>query len=252
VPVTVPGPMTERSWTASFVRGTGGGGWRAAAAKDSDGFLLRKTHGLQGPVDDAFMSRFAIVKPTGKPLAPGAAAWVDAEMNRAIAEWRRHFRGEAIVRKDTEVTSEDVLTANLILWGDPGSNQVLGRMMSQLPVGWNAQDVTVGKKTFAASTHAPILIYPNPLNPKKYVVVNLGFTFREYDDLNNARQVSKLPDFAVVDLSVPPDSRWPGRIAHAGFFDERWQVTMQAPAAGAAEEKPAVVVEKVQAQKTGN
>ncbi len=231
VAVKVAGPMTDRSWTASFVRAAGGGGWRAATAKDGDG--LRKTHGLQGPVDDAFMSRFVIVKPTGKPMAPGAAAWVDAEMNRAIAEWRRHFRGEAIVRKDTEVTGEDVLTANLILWGDPGSNQVLGRIVNQLPVGWNAQNVTVGKKSFAASTHAPILIYPNPLNPKKYVVVNSGFTFREYDYLNNARQIPKLPDFAVVDLSVPPDSRWPGRIAHAGFFDERWQATTTA----AAEEK---------------
>ena len=54
--------------------------------------------------------------------------------------------------------------------------------------------MVVGKERYPAATHAPILIYPNPLNPKKYVVLNSGFTFREFDYLNNARQIPKLPD----------------------------------------------------------
>ena len=49
-------------------------------------------------------------------------------------------------------------------------------------------------------------------------------TYREYAYLNNARQVPKLPDWAIVDLWVPPNSLWPGRIAEAGFFDERWRL----------------------------
>ena len=69
------------------------------------------------------------------------------------------------------------------------------------------------------------MIYPNPLNPKKYIVINSGFTFREYDQLNNARQVPKLPDFAIVDVSKPATSRAPGGITTAGFFDERWELT---------------------------
>jgi hypothetical protein len=56
------------------------------------------------------------------------------------------------------------------------------------------------------------------------VVLNSGFTFREYDYLNNARQVPKLPDYAVVDVTVPPSSRLPGRIVTAGFFDEVWRL----------------------------
>ena len=56
-----------------------------------------------------------------------------------------------------------------------------------------------------------MLVYPNPLNPKKYVVLNSGFTFREFDNLNNARQIPKLPDYAVVDTTVAPDSDGRGR-----------------------------------------
>jgi len=82
----------------------------------------------------------------------------------------------------------------------------------------------VGAQTFPAETHAAVLIYPNPLNPKRYVVLNSGITFREYDYLNNARQVPKLPDWAVVDVTTPPNSRWPGKVAAADFFTDAWQV----------------------------
>ena len=82
----------------------------------------------------------------------------------------------------------------------------------------------VGKQTFAGDHHVPVLIYPNPLNPKHYIVLNSGFTFREYDYLNNARQTSKLPDYAVIDIDVPVSSRTPGDVVKAGFFDERWEL----------------------------
>ena len=47
------------------------------------------------------------------------------------------------------------------------------------------------------------MIYPNPLNPEKYIVFNSGFTYREYDYLNNARQYFKLPDWAIIDIRQP-------------------------------------------------
>jgi hypothetical protein len=70
-----------------------------------------------------------------------------------------------------------------------------------------------------------VLIYPNPLNPKKYVVLNSGFTYREYDYLNNARQVPKLPDWAVLDVDQPPTSQRPAGMVAAGFFTERWELS---------------------------
>jgi hypothetical protein len=89
---------------------------------------------------------------------------------------------------------------------------------------WDAKELRVGKNKFNSGHHVPLLIYPNPLNPRRYVVLNSGFTFREYDYLNNARQVPKLPDYAVINTRVPPNSRWPGEVVLAGFLDERWQI----------------------------
>lgn len=215
--VAVAGPMSDRSWTASLHRVDGR--W-ASGLTSSD---LRKRHGLQGPIDDAFMDSFLIVRPTGKPMAPGIAGWVDAEMTRAIREWRRHFRGEPQVRNDVDITDADIANNNLALWGDPGSNRVLARLADKLPVRWSGGKLLAGKQSFDSGHHAPLLVYPNPLHPGRYVVVNSGFTYREYDYLNNAREVPKLPDYAIVDTTTAPDARYPGKIVTAGFFNERWQ-----------------------------
>jgi dienelactone hydrolase len=221
-PVTAPSPVSDRSWTAHFVKS--GAKWSAGEAAENG---LRKRHGLQGPVDDAFLDSFIFVRPTGTPMAPGVAAWVSAEQAHAIKEWRRQFRGEAQVRDDTQIGDAEIAASNLALWGDPGSNQVLARIADKLPVRWTKDAVMIGNQKWPASTHAPILIFPNPLNPRKYVVLNSGFTFREYDYLNNARQVPKIPDYAIVDTTTPPDERYPGKIVSAGFFGEKWELIPQ-------------------------
>ena len=186
--------------------------------------LPKKQHNLQGPIDDAFMDAFLFVRPTGKFANEKVAAWTKSELERAVIQWRRQYRGDAPIKDDTAVTEEDIKTKHLILWGDPGSNQLIAKVLPQLPLTWSAQDLKLGSTQVSAASHLPLLIYPNPLQPDKYVVLNSGFTFREYDLLNNARQTPKLPDWVLLDVTTPPSSREPGRIVAADFFDESWKV----------------------------
>ena len=216
--LSVAGPMSDRSWTVHLRQS--GGQWEVAETAAAAG--LHKMHGLQGPIDDAFLDRFLFVSPTGTPVAPAVAGWVASEEKRAISEWRRQFRGEAQVRDDRDVTDADIAQSNLVLWGDPGSNRVLARIADKLPVQWTAAGLVMHGTRYPASC-APVLVYPNPLNPKKYVVLNSGFTFREADYASNAMQTPKLPDYAIVDTSTPAGTKWPGKIVQAGFFNEDWQ-----------------------------
>ncbi len=211
--------MSDGSFSASFHKD--GGTWKAGPFPE-DG--LRKKHGLQGPVDDAFMDSFIFVRPTGAAANEKAGAWAKAEMERAIEHWRRHFRGDARVKDDTAITEDDIKSANLVLWGDPSSNSVMAKVAPNLPITWSGSEIKAGAKTFPAADHALICIYPNPLNPERYVVLNSSFTFRDYDYLNNARQTPKLPDWAVIDLKTPPNSRYPGAIPAANFFGEKWEL----------------------------
>jgi hypothetical protein len=212
--------LSDRSWEAHFRKQ--GGTWEAVA-KVEDG-RLRKRHGLQGPIDDAFLDSFCMVRPTGTPWHAQTGEWTQKELAHAVAQWRQQFRGDARVKDDTAITDEDIRSHNLVLWGDPGSNKVLARIADKLPIRWDHEAVQVGTNRYSAAHHVPVLIFPNPLNPRRYVVLNSGFTFREYDYLNNARQVPKLPDYAVVDVNVPGTSRAPGGIVTAGFLDESWQL----------------------------
>jgi dienelactone hydrolase len=214
-----PAPKTDKSLTVSVHRA--GTEWRLGKRPESG---LRKKHGLQGPIDDAFMDRFLFVRPSGKAWHEQTGKWSAAELDRAIEHWRRHFRGVAQVKNDTAVTADDIANANLILWGDPSSNAVLTQVADKLPIRWTREQITVGERSYPSDKHALIAIYPNPLNPERYIVLNSSFTFRDYAYLNNARQVPMLPDWAAVDLTTPPNSVWPGKIADADFFDEQWQL----------------------------
>lgn len=222
-----PAVLSDRSWEANFHKSEGK--WYLGPRLplpprlgEALPFIPPKMHGLQGPIDDAFMDSFLIVGPTGTAMNEKVGAWTKSELEHAIKHWRIQFRGEARVKNDAEVNDADIAAHNLILFGDPQSNKVLARIADRLPIKWTAQGVQVGAKTYTADHHAPVLIFPNPLNPKRYVVLNSGFTFREFDYLNNARQSPKLPDYAVVDLNIPPSPRTPGGIVDAGFFNEQW------------------------------
>jgi hypothetical protein len=206
-----PVPGSDRSWSAHFRKS--GTHWTVVESAGLPG--LHKRHGLQGPVDDAFLDRFLFVTPTGTPLAPGVAGWVSTEEKKAIVEWRRQFRGDPQVRDDRDVTDADIAASNLVLWGDPGSNRILARIADKLPVKWSADGVTVGKEHYPADTSVPVLIFPNPLNPNKYVVLNSGFTFADDAARSNSLQTPKLPDYAVMDTAS-------GKIRLAGFFNEDW------------------------------
>ena len=214
-------PLPEGLGTAQVPLVKSGKTWRidvAGAAANAPG----KRPGRCGPIDHAFMSSFVHVKPTGTPLNEAAGAWVKSEMEHALVQWRQVFRGDAPVKDDGALTEDDIKNSNLILWGDPSSNAVLKKIAAKLPLKWTKDSLEFRGYKLDAN-YAPILIFPNPLNPAKYVVLNSGHTFRERAAINNSDQTPKLPDWAIVDLRTPPDDLWPGLIYDAGFFDEQWR-----------------------------
>jgi dienelactone hydrolase len=213
------GPEVKRPWKASYRKADGK--WGVDNEPTSKG--TSKEPGMQGPIDDAFLDRFIFVRPTGAPINSSIGDWSKAELERAIREWRRVFRGEPIVKDDNAITREDIAGANLILWGDPTSNSLVGKVLSGLPLKWSRQSLEFGSVKLDSAHYAPILIYPNPLNPKRYVVLNSSFTFRMGSRTSNSLQTPKLPDWALVDLRTPPDDQSPGLIHDAGFFDEMWR-----------------------------
>lgn len=217
--IQLPAVRADKSLVVALIRD--GSVWKVGSLSG-----LRKAHGVQGPIDDAFMEPFVFVTPTGRPMSEATGKWTREQADYAVSEWVHFFRGEPRVKRDTEITADDIAHDNLALFGDPSSNAIYRRIADRLPIRWTASGVTVGADKFDAD-HAPVFIFPNPLNPKKYVVINSGFTF--HDQSNNDMQSPKLPDWAVVDMTKPGNNYkyLPLYVESQGFFDEMWKLATE-------------------------
>ncbi|MSV28288.1 MAG: hypothetical protein EXQ52_06025 [Bryobacterales bacterium] len=184
---------------------------------------LRKTHALQGPIDDAFLDPFLLVRPTGVPWNEAAnrqALRILARFDRVYARW---YRAHPRIKDDKDVTEADFAKYNVALFGDPGSNRWIAKVQGKLPVAWSREAVKVGSDRFPAAEHLPALVYPNPLQPSRYVVLNSGLTIEERE-YQSDYSMPRLGDFAVLKVQEGVDVP---EVAVAGLFDESWRLPVK-------------------------
>jgi hypothetical protein len=211
-------------------------GWKVATGKWAG---LHKIHGLQGPIDDAFLDPYLLVRPTGTPWNAAVNDQALRTLQAFDHAWARRYFAHPRIKNDTDVTDADLAKYNVVLFGDPGSNKVMARVIGRLPLRWTKDTITVGTHTFPAAEHIPALAYPNPLNQSHYVVLNTGLTFSE-NSYNSDYALPMLGDLAVLKVAhgapsappvpaaggrgagpaIPP----PGEIAYATLLDENWQL----------------------------
>jgi len=121
---------------------------------------------------------------------------------------------------DKDVTDADFANYNVVLFGDPGSNKWIAKMLPKLPLKWTKDTITVGGNTFPAAENLPLLGYPNPLHPSHYVVLNTGLTISD-NDYKATMRCRVFGDMTVLKIKDPTE---PPEIAWGGLFDESWQL----------------------------
>ncbi len=211
--------------------------WELSSERPTQG-ASRKHPGLTGPIDDAFTTRFLCVRGTRQPWNAQVQKYADASLKRFAYEWHRYFRGELPVKDDKDVTDDDLCTSNLILFGDPGSNPWIAKVLPKLPIRWSESELVVADTTYPAADHVPALIQPNPLAAEAgaecYVVINSGHTFREAELAKlNYLLFPRWGDWAVLKIgdtvSAQPFDPLDETVLKAGYFDEQWQFRLNQP-----------------------
>ncbi len=114
---------------------------------------------MQGPIGDAFNSRFLAVDDEGD--LPLAGAELDAIRNPPS---RLMIHGEFPLKSAARVTAADITDYNLILFGTPQTNPVLARLASKLPA----------PVMSAAGEGGAVFVCPNLENAGRYIVVWTG------------------------------------------------------------------------------
>lgn len=203
--------------------------WQGLDYEESRGFSnnpdRHKRHGLQGPIDDAFMSSFVCVRGTGKPWNETSQQWADWTLGRFSKEFAQWMRGDIQMVDDSAVDKKLLMNNHLILFGDPASNSVLKKIVSDLPVEWTKEHIRIGQQEWSPADHGLSLIFPNPLNPAKYVVVNSGHTFHDKEFRStNAMLFPRLGDIAVQKFAAGESGDFAEQTVWADVFDANWRL----------------------------
>ena len=263
-PVDLSGPVTVYTNGLLSYQGVPGGDLTIAAQMDAgyrivgwqpadDAALpaVRKRHGLQGPLHDAFLSRFVVTYGT-------AGSRAETERNRRdalrfCAEWNHwmvaHWSWQTPKERrdnwweppypakagayipetqplltpipDTTVTDEQLSGANLVLFGDAQTHHLIAQIADALPIRLQENGVRLGSRLYTGPTVNYVFIAPNPLNPQRYVVVSRGYLSSRIDPYRHpggavGKDLEALP-FYWPDYVVWTSAREPARTVQAPF-----------------------------------
>jgi dienelactone hydrolase len=209
---TIDGQIFPMTYRDSFERVDGR--WRPAQAPAG----LMKSHGLQGPIDDAFMESFVCVPPSARIARSPVNDFALQQLDRFAREFPRWMRGDIRVKADRELTPAEIDANHIVVFGTPSTNPLIARTMRSAPIRWTKGTIAVGARKFDGKTHMLSMIYPNPSNPKRYIVINSGHTFHEADFKGtNALLYPRVGDWAITDVRT-------GAVVAEGVFDRNWRL----------------------------
>jgi acetyl esterase/lipase len=217
----------------------GGWSWNLLAAPPAASCWCAKRPGLCGPLDQAFNGPFLVVPGTAGSAAQDRALRAEAEA--WIDQWNAFCDGRPPLVADADVSQRDLEEHNLILFGTPRTNSLLARMAGSLPIKIGDHRYQVGKRVYQGPTLGLAMVYPNPLAPRRLVVVFAGETWGRHLAVNH--KFDELPDYLVYDTSAQEYDDTDQHLC-AGLFDLTWQLdeSLQSrtsegtPARGGAEE----------------
>ncbi|MBN2803459.1 MAG: prolyl oligopeptidase family serine peptidase [Deltaproteobacteria bacterium] len=181
-----------------------------------------KNAGLSGPVYDAYNEPLMFVYGTGTNGEASMSMMVAKGLK--IPRWGMSI--EWPLKADVEVTIEDIQNYSLVVIGTVSGNSILKRISSRLPFIIKDNQLNYNNKSLTGDDFGVSFIYPNPLNPKRYVVVHTASTVKALFGALNLPML--LPDFVVYESSkLMGDGGYIfGKnrpVIDGGFFNNNWQ-----------------------------
>jgi dienelactone hydrolase len=186
---------------------------------------LHKNERLPGSATDFTATPFAIVIGTSS-RDPEMVALCNQKASVFINGWRDWQKQEPRVFKDTEIKDADLAMYSILLVGGPDANRVTEKLAARVPLRISPERVTIDGKEFTIKDAAVQMIYPNPLNPERYVWIAAGTSTdgMYFCDLN-VRRIDDW-DYVIMDGHIPAykqkASPLQTRIV-SGMFDYNWR-----------------------------
>jgi hypothetical protein len=172
----------------------------------------RKNHSIEGPVGHAFCDRLVLVQGTAGSEEERTA--VAKLVDRLRHEWLERFQGNCLFKKDDEVTAEDVATSNLLVVGAATIGTIAFAIQERCPLLIAHDGLRIADRSYPKEAAGAQIVYPNPLNSNRYVVLVRARNSADYDFLNTDLQVNGWYDYLVW--------REGGELLDVGYFNSEW------------------------------
>ncbi len=219
------GPVGEITVSASLDESGSIVGWSTSNTLPRG---LSKTAQIEGPIGHAFTSRFLLIRGTVGSKSETSENRSEAE--KFAGEWNSWMHANISPVTDTSITEEDIATSNLILFGTADSNSLIQAINDLLPIRIWRNRIVAGANTYEGTNYGLYMVFPNPLNPERYVVISHGTIEGSYE-----KELEALPwywpDYVVFDMNVspsitvqPPLVYLPDAWVEAGYFDQYWRL----------------------------
>lgn len=195
---------------------------------------------LNGPIVDAYQQPFLYVYGTISPN-PFENDVIRRTAVGVVDKWKLLRNRIVPIKKDTEVTPEDIQRYHLIIYGNERSNKILREIGPQLPIRITEEAIIVGDRKYTHYEHGAIFIAPNPLNPNRYVLIYGALNHHGFPNINAVRASDT--DFVIFssENKMQIGSR-PMPPLEEGYFDKsdpfNWRVIPLPQSLSIAEETP--------------
>ncbi|HEX2949141.1 MAG TPA: NPCBM/NEW2 domain-containing protein [Armatimonadota bacterium] len=189
-----------------------------------------KHAGVAGPVNDLYNTPFAVVVGTIS-TDPLMRRMCERAGQRMLAWWNERFHCKPRYFMDNEITEAEQAQYSLLLIGGPADNRVAQVLAERIPLKMTGNAITIDGHAFVARDAAVQMIYPNPYNPDRYVVIRgatspTGMFFSDYllNDVDfcivgsRAADITKMSNFFDVITG-----RNAGPPIVAGYFTNDWR-----------------------------
>ncbi len=179
-----------------------------------------KTATLVGPVENAYCQPFVMVRGTQGSDAERSALARIVDWN--VRHWDDYADGLPPVLDDSAVSDDVIASRNLIAFGRPETNLIVAKAAPSLPLRFIEGGFEYQGIEYTGPDVGAVLVYPNPLNPRRLLVVHAGAFWgenRRFIEPNHRLDV--LTDIVIFKASGSEFQA--DTVLCFGWFDAHWQ-----------------------------
>ncbi len=208
-------PLTVRTNGQVSFTGTPSGTTIPNYVEPAAAAAIEKNAMIEGPISHAFAGPFMVVEGTGGSKEDQAA--VEALGQRIRESWMKNYAVACPTRKDRDVTPDDIKNKHLILLGNAETNSLLRELLPKVPLRIERDYISLGDKRYDGNGLGIAAIYPNPLNPEKYIVIAAANGHDGYRLIESNLSLKGWYDFAIWNS---------GNVLVTGHWDHTWRTPL--------------------------